>query len=218
MYFISIIIALATGASIFFIFKFLSGRNTASSTVEQDKLGKEIEKAGDELAELLKYVESYGSKGQYKTLSSKIKECSSALEKEKDGLKGLETKLSSAQEQVEGKEAAQQEIKTAKEEDEAKVEELLANYDDISSESLSLEQKLAESMKNLDQIMDEIELTQDQRGLFEQLAEALSAAGKNLRDLLTEYATINERLQLLQEQHLDLEDEYTKLVEQQLGE
>jgi hypothetical protein len=38
-----------------------------------------------------------------------------------------------------------------------------------------------------------------------------------LRDLIIDYQGLNERLDNLKGQHADLENEYTKLVEQQLG-
>ena len=54
--------------------------------------------------------------------------------------------------------------------------------------------------------------------IFEDLNRALSDGGALLRDLITEYQSVNERLDMLRIQHEDLEEEYTKLVEQQLGE
>ena len=83
---------------------------------------------------------------------------------------------------------------------------------------MQLEQQLANSMKNLDQLMNDVQLSETQRALLDDLSSALSGAGERMRDLLTEYNTVHERLELLQQQHRDLEDEYTRLVEQQLGE
>ena len=78
--------------------------------------------------------------------------------------------------------------------------------------------KLDQIQKSLDNIMAELELTEDQRGLLDELSKALTSAGSNLRDLLMEYEAVKTRLENLRQQHLDLEEEYTKLVEQQLGE
>ncbi|MCB0338546.1 MAG: hypothetical protein KDD53_03030, partial [Bdellovibrionales bacterium] len=75
----------------------------------------------------------------------------------------------------------------------------------------------AESLKELDAIMDELEMTQVQRDIMQSLSNALEASSARMRDLIFEYQQVNERLEQLKAQHLDLEDEYTKLVEQQLG-
>jgi predicted nuclease with TOPRIM domain len=67
-------------------------------------------------------------------------------------------------------------------------------------------------------MLSELQLTLDQRAVLEELNNALISAGSRLRELLTEYSSVNQRIQALQQQLKDLEDEYTKLVEQQLGE
>jgi predicted nuclease with TOPRIM domain len=61
-------------------------------------------------------------------------------------------------------------------------------------------------------------MTQSQREMFLGLQSTVEEAGARLRDLLMEYQTVNERLNMLRQQHSDLEEEYTRLVEQQLGE
>lgn len=212
---------LLAGGCSFGIYKaygILAARSALSMGQKRDELVAQIESSTTELTELLKYKDSYASKGQYSTLAGRLEGLKTDLENEKKGLQELEGRLDEAQTNVEGKEAHQQELKSSKEEDEVKLEELLTRYGDISSESISLEQKLAESMKNLDNIAEELTLTDDQKELFDELGNALSGSGENLRNLIMEYETVNERLSLLREQHEDLEDEYTKLVEQQLGE
>jgi chromosome segregation ATPase len=189
-----------------------------SSTVEgKDKLLTSIQESTAAAKALLQYKDSYASKGQLDNVGQLHTSAQTDLEREKNTLKEIETKLSTAQKLVEGKESRQQEIKSARMEDEVKLQELLSNYENLSSEAIALEQKLAASLKNLDSIMDEIELTQDQKGALQELSNSLTAAGARLRDLLTEYEQTNQRLENLRQQHVDLEDEYTKLVEQQLG-
>ena len=63
-----------------------------------------------------------------------------------------------------------------------------------------------------------IELTAEQQQVLEELSNTLTEAGSRMRDLLTDYAMVKERLDGLNGQHHDLEEEYTRLVEQQLGE
>ena len=164
------------------------------------------------------YAKSYASTNLLEQLTTQVVTVKSELEAETGKLKAIENRLDTAQKDVEQRETAHQELKTAKEEDEAKATALLAEYSGLSTGAVSLEQKLASSMKNLDQIMGEIELTQDQKKVLTELSDSLLNAGSRLRDLLTEYKQVNDRLEMLKQQHVDLEEEYTRLVEQQLGE
>jgi uncharacterized coiled-coil protein SlyX len=60
-------------------------------------------------------------------------------------------------------------------------------------------------------------MTADQRALFQELSNALTAASAQLRDVIVDYQAVYERLDALRSQHADLEKEYTKLVDLQLG-
>lgn len=190
----------------------------ASVGGEKDELIASVKSLDQELEKFSSYSASYGSKGQFDTLIEMVNTAKSTLENEIATLKDLETKLDSSQKNVETKEFAQQELKSAKEEDETKLAELMAAYNDVSNAAIELENELAQSLKNLDQILEELNLNDDQRVVFDELSDALTTSGSLLRELITEYNSTNERLKTLQEQHEDLEDEYTRLVEQQLGE
>jgi hypothetical protein len=63
----------------------------------------------------------------------------------------------------------------------------------------------------------EVALTADQRAIFEALSTALTTASSQLRDVIIAYQNAHERLVALQGQYTDLENEYIKLVELQLG-
>lgn len=218
MIFVAILFAIASSAGIYFAYKFLKERSASSVGAERDSYISQIEEADKEIQNLIKYLDSYASSGQFESITQRVDQVKTALEGENAKLKELEAKLDVAQTDVEGKESIQQELKTAKEEDEIALEKLLSSYSEVSDEAISLEQELAQSMRNLDGILEEVELTEEQQKQFESLSHALSEAGSCLRNLLMEYEAVKERLELLKEQHQDLEDEYTKLVEQQLGE
>jgi chromosome segregation ATPase len=170
-----------------------------------------------EFNELLVGSEQYGSKKQLQALELQRDTEASALESQRQTLKAIEAKLAHAQKQIEEKEAYHQDLKTAKAEDEAKLKVLLERYSALSSEAISLEQQVAQSMKDLDSLMATSTLTPEQKAVFTSLSENLEAAGNRLRDLITEYETVNGRLKNLAEQLVDLENEYTRLIEQQLG-
>ena len=187
---------------------------------QQEQVTALVEKAtalNAELAALQSRAKDLISKSQEDSARDQLDQAKTSLASEKENFVVIERKLDSAQKAVEQKEAVQQELKSGKAEDEQKVAELIASFEDISAESVSLEQQLANSMKNLDQIMSEVSLTADQRGVLQELSDTLTSSGARLRDLIMEYQQSNERLQALQTQHQDLEEEYTRLVEQQLG-
>ncbi|MEZ4754747.1 MAG: hypothetical protein R3A13_10650 [Bdellovibrionota bacterium] len=198
--------------------KYLKSSVAASVQAERNIIVTEAEGVVEKLKNLSAMHEGFASKKQLESLTSRIKEIQSTLESERTALKGIETKLGGAQKNVEEKEAIQQEIKSAKEEDEIKLAQLLESYESVSTESIELEQKLAASLKNLDAMAEEVGIDPKLKTLLTDLSDVLTNAGSRLRDLLTEYQSVNERIETLKAQHEDLEEEYTRLVEQQLGE
>ena len=204
---------LSVGASIFLKKKIASSTGTESVTIQG-----EIDEVALKINELLQYAKGYISKKQLESVEQQLVDENTALDRKKARLKEVEAKLETAQKNVETKEGQQQETKSAKEEDETKLRELMAAYGDISSESIALERKLATSLKNLETIIAETKMTDIQKAVLNELLNTLTNGSSRLRELLTEYQVVNERLNMLSHQHNDLEEEYTKLVEQQLGE
>lgn len=197
---------------------FIRARAARQSGSATGEIVLDIVKTTKQLQEQPKYLDSYLSKGILTQLAQQAETAQAELEKEKGTLKEVEGKLDAAQKNVETRELSHQALKTAKEEDEQRLQELMNAFGSISSESVSLEHKLAASLKNLDQMSTEVEITDDQKLVLTELSSALLNAGSRLRELILEYNSVNERLTMLQQQHNDLEEEYTRLVEQQLGE
>lgn len=206
------------GGILFGLMTFLKNREATALGNEAAATRKKIETVDEGLDNLLKYSHRYISKKALEDSVEKVAQLTRELEEQKAALEAIEVKLEKVQKEVETREDQQQEVKASNQADQEKLEELLGNYAEASTEAFSLEQKLAESLRNLDSMLEELTLTADQRALLESLSEALSEAGARLRDLLTEYEATNNRLKTLQQQHKDLEEEYTRLVEQQLGE
>lgn len=216
---VTALIASVISVALIFGALFLLKRQIVSSVgSERESISAKIPALSVELEALLKNSKDFVSKAQIDSVLLQVATAQEELNKEKKSLQEIESKLDEAQKLVEEKETVHQELKSSKEEDEIRLRELTERYDNISSESIGLEQRLASSMKNLDLLMAEVQLTADQKAVLQDLANALSGAGERLRDLLTEYSTVHERLEMLQQQHQDLEAEYTRLVEQQLGE
>lgn len=211
-------IAIALGALIIFgaIFaaKKLSGGGSSEAI---QALTAEAQQLESEIRATMSRGVAFASKAQIDNVENQNREFTENLEKQKALLKEIEQKLETAQKDVETKEGIQQEMKSAKEEDEAKLIEITAKFNNVKSDSISLEQELSSSLKSLDAMMTEVPMTADQRAVFQELSNAITSASSRLRDLITDYQSVNERLDNLKLQHQDLEDEYTKLVEQQLG-
>lgn len=189
----------------------------SSQGAERQEKIKAIEEATKSLKEISRFGEAYASGAQYQNVQGQLKEAREAIEAQKQTLKDVEEALGKAQKSVEEKETHQQELKTMKEEDEQKLAQILEAYEQLSSDSVSLEQQLGQNIKNLEEMMSTVELTDDQRSVLNEFNDALIMAGSRLRDLITEYEVVRERLEGLQGQFKDLEEEYTRLVEQQLG-
>ena len=211
-------IALLSAGIIFGAMFLLKKQVATAAGAERESYIKQIPEILAQVENELQKSTSFGSRLQLQRVSELHSTCQADLEKEKEDLKQIETRLDESQKKVEAKESAQQEIKTSREEDDNRLQELMERYGEISQQAMSLEQQLAVSLETLDGLMKEVELTPKQQGVFEELVNALTAAGGRLRDLLTESAAVNERLEQLKQQHKDLEEEYTRLVEQQLGE
>jgi chromosome segregation ATPase len=211
-------IAIALGVLIIFGAIFAAKKLSGGASSEAiEAFSVEAKQLEDEIRATMSRGVAFASKSQIDSVENQNRDFSENLEKQKGLLKEIEQKLETAQKDVETKESIQQEMKSAKEEDEAKLIEITARFNNVKSDSVSLEQELSTSLKSLDAMMNEVPMTADQRAVFQELSNAITSASSRLRDLITDYQSVNERLDNLKLQHQDLEDEYTKLVEQQLG-
>jgi chromosome segregation ATPase len=211
---VTIIISAGVMLSAIIASKKLSG---AGSTDEIAALSDQSASIDREIQAAMTRGIAFASKGQLDFIDQQRVEIGGNLEKQKNLLKEIEQKLEGAQKDVESKESVQQEMKSAKEEDEQRLLEVTAQFNTVKSDSIALEQELSQSLKSLDAMISEVPMTADQRAVFSEISNAVTAASSRLRDLITDYQSVNERLENLRTQHQDLEDEYTKLVEQQLG-
>jgi len=182
-----------------------------------DALREEAAQLESALSGSMAGAEGRFSKTQLAQLIQQTEEFVQALDSQKQVIKDLESKLEQAQKEVESKEGEQQEMKSSKEEDEKRLVELTAAYETFSSQSVALEHQLAASLKNLDTMIVEVPMTPDQKAVFQELSNTMTSASSRLRDLFVDYQAVHERLEGLKSQHADLEEEYTKLVEQQLS-
>lgn len=195
-------------------FKRMTSRSVGA---ERSEYEKQIDALAREAIELLDSSSQFVSKKQIESVSSQIEAAKNEIGTEKQKLKDTEAKLGEAQKTVDLKETHHQQVKATKASDEELLVNLKATYESLSEQAAGLEKDIAESMRHLETIMAEVEMTSDQKQVLTNLNEGLTEASSRLRDLLMEYETVNTRLETLKGQHADLEGEYTRLVEQQLG-
>lgn len=208
-----VVSVVALGLTFFLKTKLTGGVAKALSDGEAD-----VRKIHSDFENIVNGVDDLVSEAQLENVQKQHEAAQVAFDAQKKLLKDIEDKLGKAQKDIEVKEAHHQDVKTSKAEDEAKLQALLQRHQALANEAISLEQELATSLKDLDSLMSSIPMTDSQKAAFALLSETLTESGSRLRDLLTEYKTVNDRLEGLQAQLLDLETEYTRLIEQQLGE
>jgi len=198
-------------------FFLVSNRAHPADQDKKTRLLEEIAKNKDTIHGLLKQRKNFRSATQLDSIKKEVSTLKKSVSQEEKTLEELGELLQTAQQNIEQKEVAQQDLKMSGEAEVEKLDALLAVYEEVSTESIDLEQRLAQSMKNLESILNEVSLTEAQRGQLDDLNEAMNIAGTNLRNLILEYEAVNGRLTALKSQHEDLEGEYTRLVEEQLG-
>jgi chromosome segregation ATPase len=191
----------------------------ANAGLGQEKKDLKLTLAGldQDLLSLTKESEQLISKQQLESIRQRRQELVEQMTEAKGLLKELDAKLKTSQQAVKHSESEQAKLKAVKVGDENKIAEIITTYESLNGLSIALEKKLAESMQQLDSLESEVQMTDKQRESLKKISSALSGAGERMRELITEYDTINKKLIELQQNYLDLEDEYKRLVEQQLS-
>lgn len=191
----------------------------ANAGLGQEKKDLKLTLAGldQDLLSLTKESEQLISKQQLESIRQRRQELVEQMTEAKSLLKELDAKLKTSQQAVKHSESEQAKLKAVKVGDENKIAEIITTYESLNGLSIALEKKLAESMQQLDSLESEVQMTDKQRESLKKISSALSGAGERMRELITEYDTINKKLIELQQNYLDLEDEYKRLVEQQLS-
>lgn len=210
---VSLICAVAYAAAYF-----LLGKGSGGKTKDKFEVhSKALQSAESSLKNDAEKSKNLVPSKQIATVQSQLESIEASIAQERAQLAKVEATLSKSQQDVEARENTHQNQKIAKLDEEEKLNQLLEKHESLSAESMELERSLAEAMKNLDKLLEESDMTQSQRDLIKELQESMEAAGARLRELISEYEAVKSRVEALRQQHLDLEEEYTRLVELQLG-
>lgn len=216
LWLITILIALGSAAGIIFPI-YRQSKGGGSETVDMSDLDSKISALDGELESLSINSNDFASKGQVDFIDNQIADIKAAIEAERSLVVEIEDGLKRVQGEVEQKESHQQAMKSSNDDDDTRVQRIIADYQPLTEEAISLEQSLAQSLKDLDSIRSAHKLNPEQNSILQLLSDSFEAAGGRIRDLLTEYETIHRRVSSLQTQKEELEEEYTRLVERQLG-
>jgi chromosome segregation ATPase len=188
-----------------------------ASNEEMANLREQSRQLEEQLIEVLSEKDRFASKSQISSLMRQTESFLTTIAEQRSLLDTITQRLEKARVGVEERELAQQEARAMREEDEVVIAQVTSNYTHFSTESVTLEHTLADSLKTLDVMTSELQMTADQQAVFSELSNALTSASAQLRDVIVDYQNAHERLENLRSQHRDLEAEYSKLVEQQLG-
>ncbi|MEY4699831.1 MAG: hypothetical protein RL326_18 [Pseudomonadota bacterium] len=207
---------LATGIP---VVAYVIGKKTAAGANDEEmgQLREQSRQLEEKLIDVLSEKDRFASKAQISTLMRQTESFLTTIAEQRSLLETITRRLEKARIDVEERELAQQEARAMREEDEVVIAQVTSNYTHFSTESVTLEHTLAESLKTLDVMTSELQMTADQQAVFSELSNALTSASAQLRDVIVDYQNAHERLENLRSQHKDLESEYSKLVEQQLG-
>ncbi len=214
---LAVILGILSGAAALSVAFFI--KRKANYGIGQERKELKITLAGidQDLQSLTKESEKLISRKQLEGIRKRRLALSQEMDTARNLAVELEEKVRAAQRSIKERESAQSKLKAVKVGEENKIAEIITTYEALNGESIDLERKLAESMKQLDSLEGEAQLTEKQKEALAKLSEVLSSAGERMRELITEYDTINKRILELQQQYLDLEDEFKRLVEQQLS-
>ena len=201
-------------AAIYFIRGKVAG---GKSKDEIAKIVQEIQQSQTALINKLDDTKDLASSKQIASVQSQLSIIEKNIAAERAQLAKVEETLAKSQLSVEERENNHQNMKIAKIDEEDRIQQLLEKHESLSAESIQLERELAEALKNIDALLNEAEMSDSQKDMLRELQTTLESAGERLRELISEYASVNSRVEMLKQQHLDLEEEYTRLVELQLG-
>lgn len=204
---------LGAGAVVFFGARIFHG----ASKDQTEALRSESARLEAQIRSAVQLPSLQCSRTQLTQLQAQTEEFLQAIETQKQLVAELERKLESAQREIHTKESAQQALKWSKEDDERRLQEVTSAYESYSKQAGSLEQELAASLENLDRITTQFTPSEEQRAIFQELSATLTSTSERLKELSLEYQSVHQRLEGLKAQHADLEEEYTKLIEQQLS-
>ncbi len=189
-----------------------SGSSETAGDVES-----EIALVDGAMEQALSYVEDMLPLREAGERKAAIKDLEEQLEKENAKLAELDKKVEALQADVEVEEASHNELKKGKDEATMLAEELRATKDSLEAEAGRLQEELAQSLQHLESLSGEIEMTAEQKAALSKIGAALDSARAQFSSVAEIHSQAQTRFFNLEHQYLELEKEFTKLVEKELS-
>ncbi len=154
---------------------------------------------------------------EYLTQDKKVSDLSMQLKEAQERLGKLDRQVETMQVTVEAEEAAHNALKRGREDAVMLVAEVKANKERLTEEVKHLEDQLATSLAELQVLNSEVGLTAEQQEALDQVGQTLENARTQLRTLADIHTQATMRFTSLETQFMELEKEFTKLVEKELS-
>ncbi len=213
----SVIGGLIFALALFFLDKFLAKKHTGEATDELKTIIPEIEQLDISLEAARAHLRVLEPISKLIEVKEKEKNINETLEIQQVIFKKLETKLKEMQVKVEDAESAHNSLKKEKEESVNLATELKDRNVKLEQDNNTLQSELSQSLGQLTLLSSEVKLTPDQEAGFKKLRASVTAANEQLKTLSGTYKRSSNRFTALFAQYSDLEKEFTKLVEKELG-
>jgi len=187
-----------------------SGGNMTAIEEEINSISEAVEQGLAYCGEMIPYNKLKSREGDLEHLNRQLGEERAKLEK-------LDKQVEGLQGTIEVEEASHNELKKGKEEAGELAEQLRMNKEKLESEFSRLEADLTRSLTEVSALSTEIEMTSDQKIACDKVQSGLENARLQLSTLADIYTQASTRFTNLENQYQELEGEFTKLVEKELG-
>jgi chromosome segregation ATPase len=197
--------------------RYFERKTSASASETVDEVQSQITLIDGALEQALPYVEEMRPLSEAAEREKSIEELAAQLETENAKLAELDKKVESLQADVEVEEASHNELKKGKDDATLLAEELRAGKEALDAEAARLQADLEQSLQQLQNLSGEIEMTAEQQAALNKIGAALESARGQFASVTEIHSQAQTRFFNLEHQYLELEKEFTKLVERELS-
>ena len=206
-----------SGAVFAFRMLLLRRQTDGASAAEMRDVETKCAEIGNKIDQAVKQLQKMASLDDYLHGESRISELREELAAERQKLEKLDKQVEKMQTSVEAEEAAHNALKKGKDEAVALAADVRTNKERLGTEVHKLEEDLETSLAELNALSSEVGLTVEQQQALDKIGQTLDQSRKQLRSLSDTYNQASTRFTNLEAQFVELEKEYTKLVEKELS-
>lgn len=214
----TIVLGIVFSGIVFALMKYFQKKKESTGSGENMVgIEGEIQSMSDTIERGLSYCRDMIPYSKLKSRKADIERFNQQLSEERGKLEKLDKQVESLQGTIEVEESSHNELKKGKEEAGELAEQLRMNKDQLEGEYTRLEAELSRSLTEVSALSSEIEMTSDQKIACDKVQAGLENARLQLSTLADIYTQASTRFTNLENQYQELEGEFTKLVEKELG-